>query len=253
MRVAVQDRADSADIWVYDLARQTLTRVTSNESIRRLVWAPDGKRIAYGSQQGNDHNVFWINADGSGEEQLTAGDGMQLPYSFSPDGRLLAYYGPGPRASDPKGIWIVPLAGERKPQFFRPGAVPEFSPDGHWIAYSLCGGGSCQLYVAPYPGPGEQQQVSVDSGWESRWSPDGREILWASDGKVMAVSVTPAGSTLKLGKPQFLFEGNFDDVTPDGKKFLMAKPIPSPPVTQINVVLNWTEDLKRASSTNLKP
>ena len=150
----------------------------------------------------------------------------------------------------------LPLAGDRKPQFFRPGAVPDFSPDGHWIAYSVCGdSGTCQLYVAPYPGPGEQQQVSADGGWDPHWSPDGREILWGGDGGVMAVSVTRAGSTLKLGKPQLLFktQGGFADVSPDGKRFLIVQDLPTTPATQINVVLNWTENLARATSTSVKP
>ncbi len=254
-RVAFQTGEPTGDIWVYDLVRGTLTQLTSNDNCRRPTWSPDGQRIAYASSRGNSAHVFWIRTDGSGEEQLTTGKAAQLPYSFSPDGRMLAYYGGGPHAGDPNGIWILPLAGDRKPQFFRRGDEPDFSPDGHWIAYSLCNGrGTCQLDVAPYPGPGEQQQVSVNGAWDARWSPDGREMLWGGDAGVMAVSVTRAGSTLKLGKPQPLFKIlGFVDVSPDGKRFLMVQGLPTTPATQINIVLNWAQNLARAASTSAKP
>ena len=239
---------------MYDLARGTLTQLTFNERDRRPVWSPDGKRVAYASVRGNGFKVFLINVDGSGEEQLTAGAGGGVPYSFSPDGRLLAYYGSGPNAGDPNGIWILPLTGDRKPQFFRPGNEPDFSPDGRWIAYSVCDRDPCQLYVAPYPGPGEKQQVSANGEWDSRWSPDGRGLLWGGDGGVIGVSVTRAGSALKLGKPRLLFktQDGFAGVSPDGKRFLMVQDLPTTPATQINVVLNWTEDLERASSSDRK-
>jgi eukaryotic-like serine/threonine-protein kinase len=253
-RVAFMTGDPTADIEVYDLVRGTLSQLTSSGNCRRPVWSPDGQKIAYTSGRGNGFKVFLINVDGSGEEQLTAGGGG-IPYSFSPDGRLLGYYGSGPHAGDPHGIWILPLTGNRKPQFFRPGNEPDFSPDGRWIAYSLCERDPCQLYVAPYPGPGEQQQVSVHGAWDSRWSPDGRELLWGGDGGVIAVSVTRAGSALKLGKPRLLFktQDGFTDVSPDGKRFLMVQDLPTTPATQINVVLNWAQNLARAASTSVKP
>jgi hypothetical protein len=56
------------------------------------------------------------------------------------------------------------------------------------------------------------------------------------------------------GKPRQLFSGDYVqsyaggpyyDVSPDGKRFLMLKPLGEDASTQINVVLNWTEQLKR--------
>ena len=135
-----------------------------------------------------------------------------------------------------------------------------FSPDGRWIAYCAEETGREEIYVRPYPGPGETLQVSNHGGIRPRWGQEGRELYYLQwDGKAMRVAVTP-GRELKLGPPQLLFEGKPGQwvgyesfATHDGKRFLMIKPQPSPPVTQVNVVENWIEELKRASSTSIKP
>lgn len=251
-RVAVQIGGPAGDIWVYDLARQTLTRMTTGGGSRRTVWSPDSKRVAYGSLQGSVGNIYWAYPDGSGQEHLTRSQSMQMPSSFSPDGRLLAFHG--------NGIGILPLYGDRKRQsFLQTGFDPMFSPDGRWMAYCAPETGREEIYVRPYPGPGETLQVSNHGGIRPRWGEGGRELYYLEGNKVMRVAVTP-GRELKLGPPQLLFEGKPGQwvgyesfATHDGKRFLMIKPQPSPPVTQINVVENWIEDLKRASSTSTKP
>ncbi len=251
-RVAVQIGSPFGDIWVYDLARQTLTRLTKDGGNRRIVWSPDGKRVAYASTRDSRTNIYWAYPDGSGEERLTTSESTEFPTSFSPDGRLLAFHG--------NGIGILPLYGDRKPQsFLQTGFDPVFSPDGLWMAYCSEETGRAEIYLRPYPGPGEKLQVSNQGGLRPRWGQQGRELYYSEGNKVMRVAVT-TGRELKLGPPQLLFEGRPSQwdgyaslATNDGKRFLMIKPQPSPPVTQINVVLNWTEDLRRASSTNIKP
>ncbi len=86
------------------------------------------------------------------------------------------------------------------------------------------------------------------------WNPKGRELFYRAGNKMMAVEVTtqPAFSA---GKPTVLFEGPYVptprsfpdyDVSPDGQRFLMLKANEqAQPSTQINVVLNWFEELKR--------
>ena len=248
-RVAVQIGSPAGDIWVYDLARQTLTRLTTDGGNRRIVWSPDGKRVAYGSTRDSQMNIYWANTDGSNEERLTTSEWTEFPTSFSPDGRLLAFHG--------NGLGILPLYGDRKPQsFLQTGFDPMFSPDGRWMAYCDGETGREEIYVRPYPGPGEKLQVSNHGGIRPRWGQAGRELYYLEGNEVMRVAVTP-GRELKLGSPQLLFEGRSGQwdgyaslATHDGKRFLMVKHQPSPPVTQVNVVLNWIEDLRRAASTN---
>jgi len=133
-----------------------------------------------------------------------------------------------------------------------------FSPDGHWIAYSSDETGRYEIYVHEFPGPGGKYQISTEGGTEPAWNRNGRELFYRSGDKLMAVDILthPAFSA---GKPKFLFQGQYQpdptvnanyDVSPDGQRFLMLKPGATQEMapTQINVVLNWFEELKQKAA-----
>ena len=135
-------------------------------------------------------------------------------------------------------------------------STPSFSPDGHWLAYISDETGRYEVYAQPYPGPGGKYQVSTNGGTEPVWNPNGKEFFYRSGDKMMAVEVTTQPA-FAVGKPKVLFQGPylptgaeapFYDVSADGQRFLMIKPSeqdsPSS-LTQIVVVQNWFEELKR--------
>ena len=136
----------------------------------------------------------------------------------------------------------------------------KFSPDGRWLAYVSDESGRAEVYVQPYPGPGGKWQISIEGGTEPIWNRNGRELFYRSGTKMMAVETTTQPS-FSAGKPRVLFEGQYVlavfpgmdltyDVSADGQRFLMVKETgqaTSP--TQINVVLNWFEELKRRVPT----
>jgi eukaryotic-like serine/threonine-protein kinase len=136
-----------------------------------------------------------------------------------------------------------------------------FSPDGRWLAYVSDASGRNEVYVQPYPGPGSRWQVSSDGGGQPVWNRNGRELFYRSEDKIMAVDITTEPS-FSAGRPKMLFKGSyfssshvenpFYDVSPDGQRFLMLKPSEQAVLTQINVVLNWTEELKRLVPTGTK-
>jgi eukaryotic-like serine/threonine-protein kinase len=253
-RVAAGLEEADSQIWLYDLARDTLTRLTfaAGENIDP-VWTPDGKRIAY---KGTGNRLFWQPSDGSGaaealtDSNLSAND---IPGTFSPDGEAMAIVESAPVQS----IWILPLR-DRKAQLFERGqtneTAPRFSPDGHWIAYTSSESGRPETYVRPYPGPGGKYQISTEGGTEPMWNPKGRELFYRTGNKLMAVDITTQPG-FSAGKPRVLFEGAYVlsprsganyDVAPDGQRFLMVKATEQAQApTQINVVLNWFEELKR--------
>jgi len=134
---------------------------------------------------------------------------------------------------------------------------PMFSPDGHWLAYVSGRSGREEVCVQAYPGSGPWHQVSTDGGREPVWSRDGRELFYRSGDRMMVVDVA-AGPELSIGLPRVLFEGhylmgfgggNMYDVTPDGQRFLMVRQPPDAAPTEIRVVLNWAEELKRLVPT----
>ncbi|MFY9529152.1 MAG: protein kinase, partial [Candidatus Acidiferrales bacterium] len=261
-RVAVGLAEQDNQIWIYDLSRQTLTRWTFEGNVNnRPVWTPDGKRIAFDSNKEGPQNLFWQPADGSGGlERLTTSEYVHVPMSWSPDGQLLAFFEINPTTGF--DIWVLRM-GDRKAQpFLRTPfneSAPRFSPDGRWLAYVSNESSHNEIYVRPYPGPGGKWQISTEGGTEPAWNPNGRELFYRSSDKMMAVDIATQPS-FAAGTPRMLFEGRYEptpfpidnyDVSHDGQRFLMLKPSEQAQAapTQINVVLNWFEELKRRVPT----
>jgi serine/threonine-protein kinase len=269
---ATIDESDSY-IWLYDFARDTLTRLTFQGNYDLMgAWTPDGKRIAFDSTREGPQNLFWQMADGSGGiERLNTSEYPQVPMSWSPDGQVLAFTEINPTTG--YDIWVLrmgdPSQGSgqvRKAQpFLRTPfneAAPRFSPDGRWLVYASDESGRFEIYVQPYPGPGGKWQISTDGGTEPMWNPNGRELFYRTGDKMVAVDIATE-SSFSAGKPRMLFELQYVptpatlpnyDVSPDGQRFLMLKPVEQAQAapTQINVVLNWFEELKQKVPTGKK-
>jgi dipeptidyl aminopeptidase/acylaminoacyl peptidase len=199
-------------------------------------------------------------ADFSGSsEPLTSGEytqtpSWQAPSSWSRDGQLLAFTDINPKTGS--DLWVLGISDRKAQPFLRTSSnesAPKFALDGRWLAYVSDESGREEIYVQPYPGPGGKKQISAEGGVEPVWNPTGRELFYRSGNKMMAVD-TGSGTSLGFtpGKPRLLFElpylptANYD-VSPDGQRFLMLKPTEQAQAapTQINVVLNWFEELKQ--------
>jgi Tol biopolymer transport system component len=200
-------------------------------------------------------STYWKPADGSGEAEplLTPGT-ADAPFSWSPDGRVLA-------VDSAHDIWVLPVEGDRTASPFLVTQFntksPRFSPDGCFIAYASDESGRDEVYVQPYPGPGEKVAISTGGGRGPVWSADGRELFFRSGDQMMAADVK-TDPTFTVGKPRRLFEGHYVveparhtnyDVAADGQRFVMIQVDEESAPTQINVVLNWFEELKRLVPT----
>ena len=267
-RVALYINDRQQDVWIWDLARETLQRLTFDPgSNLGGVWTPDGKRVAFSRALGGFAEIYWQAADGSGTgEALTKGSGRNmLPTGFLPDASALLYE----PTIDPRDIGMVRVAGDQ-PSTWTPllaGAANErggtVSPDGRWLAYQSDESGRAEIYVRPFPRvDAGLWQVSTAGGTRPRWGRNGRELFYIAGGTglaVMSVAVD-AGATFMAGSPVMLFQGNYIapntgrltyDVSLDGKRFLMIKAAEAeatPP--QIIVVHNWLEELKRLVPAN---
>jgi serine/threonine-protein kinase len=260
-RVAVEI---GPQIWLLDLMRDTLTRFTFDGPTNETpVWTPDGQRIVFTSAKDGPRNLYWQRADGSGGlERLTTSEHLHIAKSFSRDGQLLVFHESATGRA--RNISVLRLSGRKTEPFlgtpFNEGAA-RFSPDGRWLAYVSDESGRPEIYVQPYPGPGGKWQVSTDGGTEPAWNRNGRELFYRSGNKMMAVE-TMTRPSFSAGKPRVLFEGEYVmtpypqlgsdyDVSADGQRFLMVKETARTVFNeQINVVLNWLEELKRRVPTN---
>ncbi|MDA2924099.1 hypothetical protein MYX65_05480 [Acidobacteria bacterium AH-259-L09] len=256
-RLAVTiDQGNKQDIWVYDIPRGGLTRLTFEGSNQSPVWTPDGRKVTFTSNRAGPWNLFWKSADGSGAtERLTTSEQDQWQVSWSSDGQFLAFV-------TSWDIWVMSVDGEREPQLFLQTKFnerrPVFSTDGRWLAYVSDESGRNEIYVRPFPKVEEGKwQISTDGGVEPVWAPNGPELFYRSGDQMIVVDIR-AEPTFQAGTPRLLFEGSYDrgpggnagyDVTPDGQRFVMVKAGEESAPTQINVVLNWFEELKRLVPT----
>jgi len=254
--VAVSIQGPTQNIWVYDLSRSTLTILPSTGSSQAPAWTPDGRRLVYRRTQGGSRNIFSRAADGSGEEErLTTADGMQTPSMVSSDGMRLLFDEASPDTG--RNIWMLPLDAGRVPQAvlrtrFNEGSA-KLSPKGNWLAYMSDESGRSEVYVRPYPIAGGKFAISTTGGGAPLWSRDGKEIFYRNGDKMMAVSVG-TGATPTPGAARLLFEGHYQitdagmagyDVSTERRFLMIESTLPQQPVTHINVVLNWFEDLNQ--------
>jgi len=253
--LAIRTPDYAADISVYNLGRQALTPITAEGGMTSAPkWTPDGKQLVFSSSRNNAlRNLFRRAADGTGDiERLTTSPNQQYPGAWSKDGQTLVF---GQLNSD-TGYDILAGSVDALDQ---PVAVvqtketelyPTLSPDGRLIAYWSGG----HYWVSPFPKVTESRQVSTTAGGgpPPKWSPDGRTLYYKTPSAIMAATVVTSPS-LDVSVPKLVLKGeylqggtNVWDVAPDGR-FLLMKAVPAEP--SIQVVLNWTEELKRLVPT----
>ena len=247
------------DIWLYDITRGAMSRLTFTADNSWAFWTPDGEAIVFASRRSGADHIFRQPADGSGEaEQLTTGELDRHPEAISPDGSVLAFHDHHP--DEQADLWVLEMDAAEPRLFLRTEfneRVADVSPDGRWLAYVSDESGEPEVYVRPFPDGGGKMIVSTDGGSSPVWSADERELFYREGNRVMAVRIQ-LGDELTLGTPTFLFEssfagGNFGansfDVTANGERFLVVE---SSTRTrgELHVVLNWFEELERLVPTN---
>jgi Tol biopolymer transport system component len=246
------------NLWVYDLARGVANRFTfGNEGYFNPIWSPDGRQIAYGRVDGT---ILVKPADGSSEPKtIASGLPNPFPASWSPDGRFIAISAQDLKAGG-LDLWVVPVDSSQKPYPFLATAAserePMFSPDGRWISYISDESGRSELYVSPFPGPGEKRLISSGgielSSSSGLWSADGRQILYlqSPDRKLVAVDVTVKDGSLEIGGSHTLFGGQPIPDAPialahDGKRLLGAVASDDRAGLQLTLVTNWAAELEK--------
>ena len=259
-QVALDIRDEESDIWIWDLARETLTRLTFASEVESYpVWTPDGQRVAFGSTRDGPTDIFWKAADGTGTvERLTESDTVQSPNAFTPDGNHLVFRQTSPETR--QDLMTLAMDGDRASE---PLLATEFSelnaelsPDGRHMAYQSDASGEYEIYVRSFPDvdAGGQWQISTDGGIQPLWGPDGRELFYREpSGAVMAVTVEMDPS-FRRGTPTMLFGGGYlvalghsYDIHPDGQRFLMVKDSGQADgfaKNELVIVLNWFAELQ---------
>ena len=242
------------DLWVYDLTGKPPVKLTFNASNDLPLWTRDGKRLLYAHNAPPPQRLMSVAADNPGDTPVPASpEGHYHPHGWSHDGsELVAVINSySPTRWDLMGLRDF---GKEPPRpLLRTAAADgeagaQLSPDGRWLACASNISGSREVWVQPYPGPGQPRRVSTNGGTDPQWARNGRELYYIEQSganKLMAVPVLKT-ATFDFGTPTLLFESSYAhlfggpnsyDVAADGR-FLMIKPAPAPSWS-INVILNW--------------
>jgi serine/threonine-protein kinase len=261
-RVALDVRWPDSDMWVWDLQRDFMTRLTNDPAENALpVWYPDGKALAFGDGRSGATNVYVQAADGaSPPTRLTESSHRQVPFNVSPQGRHLLF---GEAEND--GIWRVHVrdleAGDTRLLIDGDYSYwnTELSPDGRWLVYQSDESGSLEVYVRPFPDTAAGRwKVSQSGGAKPMWSRDGGRIFFIDPNQqLMAteVSVFPsfaAGAAVRVLDMTRYMNWPYEvgarpyDLSLDGKRVLLAQDSTRAQERvepRIVVNVNWTLDL----------
>jgi serine/threonine protein kinase/Tol biopolymer transport system component len=235
-------------IWILDLVNGATSRFVADGDNLSPVWSPDGKQLVYTSvRNGLMFLLRPVGGTGQEEQVFVVQRGGYYPSSWSPDGKYLVF-----RANVPEtgtDVWLLPWS-DRKAQPLLQTKFNEqngkISPDGNWLAYQSDESGSNEVYVTQFPQPARSWRISTGGGVNPFWRGDGKELYFVSGNKLMAVSVTDV-TEFQAATPQVLFQIEGPNYAPskDGQRFLVSVVTEKASAPPINVVLNWTAELKK--------
>jgi Tol biopolymer transport system component len=246
------------DVWTYDLASRSLNRLTFDSHDLHPIWSPDGRWIAYASASGTPSKIERKPSDGNGSAQAVWQlDAPLIPDDWSPGSASLLVTSLGEASHVKISEWLVPIEGAEKPHLLFPGEAASWgarlSPDGRYVAYTSLTSGSNSIFVRTFPPGAGRWQVSTETGMMPVWDHDGHELYYVHGDQMMTADVH-AGRSFEAGPPRVLFTGPFDtrtapianfDVSPDGRTFLMIRPVGgAKPTRRIRVLLNFGDSLE---------
>ena len=182
-QIALDIRDQENAIWIWDVARENLSRLTFGGGLNRAPeWSPDGTRVAFSLSDGDTEKIYWQAADGSGVPELLVAEGpnIQLPQGFTPDGMEMLFTTP---ATNPHDIGRALLDGEDSVEMLLTTSFdemnPKVSPDGRWLAFQSDESGENEVYVRPYPEVDSGRvPISVGGGTRPLWAKDGSELFY---------------------------------------------------------------------------
>ena len=248
-------------VWLTDVDRRTSRRTTFDSAGNYPQWSPDGGTILFMGDNGTA--LYRKDAIGAAPDQRLAPLSTTDYFltDWSRDGRFVL--NTRNTVETQTDIWVVPvtrdghLAADAQPTPYLRTPVNEsagrFSPESNprWIAYQSDENGRNEVYVRSFPEPRGPQRISADGGMTPEWGPGGRELFYQSpDGKVTAVSLKQGPDSIEVSASRELFTlpagSTFFEVAPDGQRFLV--PVPDPTPHPLTVIVNWPALLKQTAS-----
>lgn len=250
---------ETSDIWLHRVGASESKRVTFGPGSKGFpIWKPNGKEITFlwrdSPREPGDIGSQTIDATDA-PTRLVSTTAHEYPDDWSPSGDVLLYSVQAGdslydirylQANQGEGGYTdhVYLASPSNEQ------VPQFSPDGDWVAYASDKSGAFEVYVGRFPPDGFQRQISVRGGTQPRWDPAGGALFYVHEDTLMRVSVETTGA-LTVGEPEALFARASlavrprrprYDVMPGGEQFVVLEASTLQP--SLKLTQNWYEEFR---------
>jgi serine/threonine protein kinase len=251
--LAMRIDGGNGQIWVYDLERGTLSRITREWDADFPAWHPDGESVAYVLSKGEASEIVQVRSDGTAEPEVLWSGGFNISYpNWAPDGQSLLFSDVAPNTGT--DLWALHLDGKPPIPYLQTPADEAdavISPDGNWLAYTSNESGRNEIYVQAYPVPGRRWQISAQGGTSAIWSPADGELLFKNGDEIMAVAVR-LDAGFHAGIPRALFKlpnvARGDDtrsfsVARDGRYLAILPPEGWHPPTRLHLILDWASTL----------
>jgi serine/threonine-protein kinase len=239
------------DQWVLDLKTGARTRILSDTRSWSGAWMPGDKTIAFSSNKDGDWDLYTISVDGGDATRLLKRPFAQHVEAVAPDGTIIFMERQPATGND---LLTLSPDGRVTPLVVTPfnEESASISPDGRYVAYASDDSGRYEVYAIPASGKGTRVTVSLDGGTGPVWSRDGRQLFYRAGDELVSVQVTLTPA-LQLGTRQTLLDlSAYDsgylhefDVSPDGQRFLLIRTAPESRPTRLDLVLNWSEELRK--------
>jgi Tol biopolymer transport system component len=253
-RIAVVVSQDGKrDVWIYDLALATFSRLTSGGTVTSAEWTADGSRVLFAATGQEARGTIWLQlaSGGSPAEQLFESPFLTPVATISPDGRSLLVAS----LRESWDVFRVALDSERVARpYLTSGALesePRFAPDGRWVAVTSDESGQSEVFVRSFPEPASKIQISVAGGSEPVWSRDGTRLYYRSGSALIAARVALAPTFTLLARDTVLSEAPLlgapfsadYDVAGDGSRILAI--LPDRDDYGLVVAPNWITEFRR--------
>jgi len=244
-----------SELWMLDTLRGLFTRFTDDPFINNApVFSPDGSHLVYQTNPKGPLDIYQHAMAGGPGEPMVTSERNKMPTDWSRDGKYLLYK--SAEVATRWDLFVTATTGTRESravvQSKGDDVDGQFSPDGRFIAYQSDDSGVYEIYIQPFPGPGQRVQVSTNGGSQVRWRRDGRELYYvALDERLMAVPIAPSrdGQSVEPGVAVPLFQTRVGGavnplsrqqymVSENGQRFLMNS-IADDTTRPITVILNW--------------
>jgi Tol biopolymer transport system component len=248
------------DVWLIETERGATSRFTTDAAMdAHPTWSPDGSKIFFGTTRKGTWDIYQKASSGaSNDEPLLVSSLAKAPWDVSPDGRFLLFFQLDPKTGH--DLWAQQLLDGNKPipvantSFSE--VIGQFSPNGRWVAYMSDETGRYEVYVQPFPDPGDRCMVSTGGGITPRWRHDGKELFYISpDEKLMAAPIQSLDQTPKAGVPVALFQTRIVRVgtsarqqyavSLDDQRFLINTIADESTASHITIVTNWNRALEK--------